>query len=40
MPKVQEVKWDLDDYTYEHFKSLGLVEEEPNKDDDFISYNK
>ena len=40
VPKVQEVKWELDDYTYEHFKSLGLVEDEPNEDDDFVSYNK
>lgn len=38
VPKTQEVKWEMDDNTYEHFKSLGLTDE-PN-DDDFISYNK
>jgi hypothetical protein len=38
VPKTQEVKWEMDDNTYEHFKSLGMTDE-PN-DDDFISYNK
>jgi hypothetical protein len=37
-PKTQEVKWEMDDNTYEHFKSLGLTDE--LNDDDFISYNK
>jgi len=40
VPKVQEVKWDMDENMYEHFKSLNLLGDEPNEDDDIISYNK
>ena len=42
VPKVQEVKWEMDDNTYEHFKSLGLIgnDEIENEEDDIISYNK
>lgn len=39
VPKTQEVKWDLDDNTYEHFKSLGLIDGEDEEEDDFTSYN-
>jgi hypothetical protein len=37
-PKTQEVKWDLDDNMYEHFKSLNLINDEPNPNDDIVSY--
>jgi hypothetical protein len=40
VPKVQEIKWDLDANTYEHFKSLGLMQDEPDPDDDIVSYIK
>lgn len=42
VPKVQEVKWEMDDNTYEHFKSLGLIgdDELENDEDDIVSYNK
>jgi hypothetical protein len=42
VPKVQEVKWDMDDNTYEHFKSLGLIGDEDNKnnEDDIVAYIK
>jgi hypothetical protein len=42
VPKVQEVKWEMDDNTYDHFKSLGLIgnDEIENEEDDIISYNK
>lgn len=40
VPKVQEVKWDMDENMYEHFKSLNLLGDEPNEEDDIISYNK
>lgn len=40
VPKVQEVKWDMDENMYEHFKSLNLLGDEPNEDDDIVSYNK
>jgi hypothetical protein len=42
VPKIQEVKWDMDDNTYEHFKSLGLIgdDELENDEDDIVSYNK
>jgi hypothetical protein len=42
IPKIQEVKWEMDDNTYEHFKSLGLIgsDEIENEEDDIISYNK
>lgn len=40
VPKVQEVKWDMDDNMYEHFKSLNLIGDESNEDDDIVSYNK
>jgi hypothetical protein len=42
VPKVQEVKWEMDDNTYEHFKSLGLIgdDELENDEDDIVSYNR
>jgi hypothetical protein len=42
VPKTQEVQWELDDNTYEHFKSLGLIGDEDNKDDedDIVAYTK
>jgi hypothetical protein len=42
VPKAQEVKWEMDDNTYDHFKSLGLIgnDEIENEEDDIISYNK
>jgi hypothetical protein len=41
IPKRQEVKWEMDDAMYEQFKSLNLLDENDNKndDDDFIAYN-
>ena len=41
IPKRQEVKWEMDDAMYEQFKSLNLLDENDDKDenDDFISYN-
>jgi len=42
VPKTQEVKWEMDDNTYEHFKSLGLIgnDELENDEDDIVAYNK
>jgi hypothetical protein len=41
IPKIQEVKWEMDDAMYEQFKSLNLLDENDDKDenDDFVSYN-
>ena len=40
VPKTQQVDWEVDENMYEHFKSLNLIDDEPNEDDDIISYNK
>jgi hypothetical protein len=42
VPKTQEVQWELDDNTYEHFKSLGLIgnDEIQNDEDDIVAYIK
>ena len=42
IPKVQEVKWEMDDAMYEHFKSLNLLDENDvrDEDDDIVSYTK
>lgn len=42
VPKTQEIQWELDDNTYEHFKSLGLIGDEDNKnnEDDIVAYIK
>lgn len=42
VPKTQEVKWEMDENMYEHFKSLGLIgdDELTNDEDDIVSYNK
>ena len=37
--KANQVTWELDSYAEEHFRSLGLIDDE-KEDDDFISYNK
>lgn len=40
IPKRQEVKWEMDETMYEQFKSLNLLDEnDENDDDDFIAYN-
>jgi len=39
VPKTQQVTWELDSYDEEHFRSLGLMDED-DKEDDFVSYNK
>jgi hypothetical protein len=41
-PKTQEVKWEMDDYMYEHFKSLGLIsgDEDDDSEDSIISYTR
>ena len=42
VPKVQEVKWEMDENMYEHFKSLNLLKDDDleNDEDDIIAYNK
>jgi hypothetical protein len=42
IPKAQEVKWEMDDAMYEHFKSLNLLDENDvrDEDDDIVSYTK
>jgi hypothetical protein len=42
VPKTQEIQWELDDNTYEHFKSLGLIgdKELENDEDDIVAYIK
>ena len=42
IPKRQEVKWEMDDAMYEHFKSLNLLDENDvrDDDDDIVSYTK
>lgn len=40
IPKRQEVKWEMDETMYEQFKSLNLLDEnDESDDDDFIAYN-
>ena len=34
IPTTQQVDWEMDDNMLEHFRELGLVEEDP--DDDYI----
>lgn len=42
VPKVQEVKWEMDENMYEHFKSLNLLKDDDleNDEDDIVAYNK
>jgi hypothetical protein len=42
VPKVQEVKWEMDENMYEHFKSLNLLTDDDleNDEDDIVSYTR
>lgn len=41
VPKTQEVKWEMDENMYEHFKNLNLLTDEDlnDEDEDIIAYN-
>ncbi len=38
VPKVQEIKWEMDNNMYEHFKSLNLIDDEPPRIDFFYFF--
>lgn len=38
--KSQQVNWEMDEHTMQHFRELGLIKEDDDKEDDFIAYNK
>jgi len=37
-PKTAQVDWELDEYAKEHFKQLGLMEDEKSDGEEFINY--
>jgi len=37
-PKTAQVDWELDEYTKEHLKQLGLMDEEKSDGEEFINY--
>ena len=37
-PKTAQVDWELDEYAKEHFKQLGLIDEEKSDGEEFINY--
>ena len=38
--KSQDVTWELDEHTIQHFKELGLMDDKEDEEDNFIAYNK
>ncbi len=37
-PKTAQVDWELDEYTKEHLKQLGLMDDEKTNGEEFINY--
>jgi len=36
--KESEVHWDLDPFMHDHLRELGLIDDEPEKEEDYIAY--